>query len=305
MNLIRRLSYPLQQRLADLVYPDGTQASDFLQPSGEAALVAADSVSWQVFANPVAMLVGGVAAVLLELAEPRVRTGVWEHTSFRREPLTRLRRTGYAAMVTAFGARSRAERMIGQVNRGHARIAGQTPGGVPYRADDPELLTWVHATATFGFLEAYMRCVRPLPQDQRDRYYRENVAAARLYGVACPPADELAFQHLCERMRAQLEPSPIVAEFIDIMEGVALLPPPARALQRLFVRAAVQCLPSWARQRLALDDARWSVAPWQWSLLRAIGRAAEGLDHPRLPAVLARRRLAASPDASSIVADPR
>src|SRR5207237_581182 len=56
---------------------------DFCAPPGEAALVAADSISWRIFKNPVALFIGGVAAVILELAEPRVRTGVWEHTSFR------------------------------------------------------------------------------------------------------------------------------------------------------------------------------------------------------------------------------
>ena len=38
-------SRPLQGRLARLVYPPGTQPGDFLQPAGEAALLAADSVS--------------------------------------------------------------------------------------------------------------------------------------------------------------------------------------------------------------------------------------------------------------------
>ena len=32
------LSWPLQRRLARLIYPPGTQAADFLQPPGEAAL---------------------------------------------------------------------------------------------------------------------------------------------------------------------------------------------------------------------------------------------------------------------------
>jgi uncharacterized protein (DUF2236 family) len=52
-------------------------------PAGEPALAAPDSVSWRVFKNPVSLFVGGVTAVILELAEPRVRTGVWEHSSFR------------------------------------------------------------------------------------------------------------------------------------------------------------------------------------------------------------------------------
>jgi len=59
----------------------GDQSSaDFLRPAGEAALVSADSVSWRVFKNPLSLVIGGVAAVIMELAEPRVRTGIWEHT---------------------------------------------------------------------------------------------------------------------------------------------------------------------------------------------------------------------------------
>jgi uncharacterized protein (DUF2236 family) len=35
-----------------------------------------------VFKNPLSLFIGGVTAVIMELAEPRVRTGVWEHTTF-------------------------------------------------------------------------------------------------------------------------------------------------------------------------------------------------------------------------------
>src|SRR5690606_37690700 len=44
-------------------------AADFTVPAGEPALVEPDSVSWRIFANPVALFIGGVAAVILELAE--------------------------------------------------------------------------------------------------------------------------------------------------------------------------------------------------------------------------------------------
>src|SRR6266481_6382847 len=87
-------------------------SADFLRPAGEAALVSPDSVSWRVFKNPLSLFIGGVATVILELAEPRVRTGVWEHTTFRVDPMRRLRRTGLAAMVTIYAARSIAEAMI-------------------------------------------------------------------------------------------------------------------------------------------------------------------------------------------------
>jgi uncharacterized protein (DUF2236 family) len=293
---VRMLTRPLQRRVADLLYPVGTQPSDYLVPRGEPALVGADSVSWRVFSNPVAMTVGGVTAVLLELAQPSVRTGVWNHTTFRERPLQRLQRTGYAAMMTVFGARSRTEVMIRRINEGHARIAGQTPDGTPYRASDVDLLTWVQATAAFGFLHAYGRCVRELSAAERDRFYAEGAPSAHLYGVASPPGSELEFESLLERMRPQLEPSDIVLEFLAIMQRVPLLPAPLRGLQRLLIRVAVQTLPTQEKRLLGLDGAAWGVKPWQWTLVRALGRAADHLTLPTLPAMLARQRLAAAPE---------
>jgi uncharacterized protein (DUF2236 family) len=290
--LLAAPTWLLQRRLAQLIYPPGTQPEDFMQPAGEPALLPDDSVSWQVFANPVALLVGGIAAVLLELAEPRVRTGVWEHTTFREFPLLRLQRTGYASMMATFGARSRTEAMIRGINTGHARIAGHTPDGAPYRADDVELLTWVHATAMFGFLQAYVACVRALSAPQCDAFYTENQSLARLYGVASPPASQGDFDALLERMRPQLEPSAIVREFLAIMQAMPLLPGSLRGLQALFVKAAIHILPQDIRQRLELAELTWCLAPWQWRLLRALGRAADHLDLPTLPAQLARRRIA-------------
>jgi uncharacterized protein (DUF2236 family) len=76
---------PLQRRLeaaaGNFIHPDSGPEVDFGTPAGEPALMAPDSVSWQVFKNPLALFIGGIAAVILELAEPRVRTGVWNHTT--------------------------------------------------------------------------------------------------------------------------------------------------------------------------------------------------------------------------------
>jgi uncharacterized protein (DUF2236 family) len=95
---------------------------DFARPHGEPALVAADSVSWRIFKNQVTMFIGGVAAVLLEFAEPKVRDGVWQHSTFRQDAMKRLQRTGLAAMATVYGARSQAEAMIAGVVRRHGRV---------------------------------------------------------------------------------------------------------------------------------------------------------------------------------------
>ena len=166
------LPWPLQRGLEAatraLLDPCDQSSVDFLRPTGESALLSPDSISWRVFKNPVSLFIGGVTAVIMELAEPRVRTGVWEHTTFRVDPIRRLRRTGLAAMVTVYGPHSTAEAMIAGVRRMHDRVAGTTTSGEAYRANDPKLLNWVHGTAAYGFVQAYRTYVRPLSLLERD-----------------------------------------------------------------------------------------------------------------------------------------
>jgi len=259
---------------------------DFLNPKGEAALVPADSVSWRVFKNPVALFVGGIAAVLLELAEPRVRTGVWEHSSFRADPVRRMKRTGLAALVTVYGARSVATRMIAQVGALHSRVAGTTPGGLAYDASDPELLDWVQATAAFGFLEAYCTLVKPLPPQERDRFYPEGAAAASLYGASGAPRDVAGQQALFARMMPKLERSDIVFEFLDIVGRAPILPRPARGL---FIRAAVEIVPAEIRARLGLQ--RHGLKSWEAALVRRAGALAETIRIPGAPPLQSCARL--------------
>lgn len=249
---------------------------DFRTPAGEPALSSPDGVAWQVFRNPIALFVGGVSAVILELAEPRVRSGVWDHTTFRTDPLARMERTGLAAMVTVYGARSVAEKMIAGVSRMHARVQGTTPAGVAYRADDPELLDWVQATASFGFLEAYCAFVRPLSAAQRDRFYAEGEAAALLYGATGAPKSQAELEALFQKMRPKLERSPIVFEFFDILNATSIFPRPLRALQSMLIRAAAEITPAWAREILGLD-ARYGLKPWEHRVVRGLGKASDRL----------------------------
>ncbi len=287
--LPRPLGERLDRAVDRLIRPPGAPDVDFTAPTGEPALAAPDSISWQVFRNPVSLFVGGVAAVLLELAEPRVRSGVWDHTSFRTDPMTRLGRTGLAAMVTVYAARSVAERMIAGVGRMHGRVSGETPGGQRYRADDPVLLDWVQATASYGFLEAYSAFVRPVSDADKDRFYAEAEPAAHLYGATGAPRSLARQRAQFDAMRPLLEPSPIVAEFLGIMRGAAILPPPLRPAQGLLVRAAVDILPEWTITLLDLERER--LRGWQRPLVRAAGRAANAILLPGSPPVQACRRL--------------
>lgn len=90
-------------------------AIDFAAPVGEPALLAPDSVQWRVYKNPIALGIGGIAAVLLEFAEPRIRSGVWDHSTYKVDPIGRSRRTGLVAMLACYGPASRAKAVIDEV----------------------------------------------------------------------------------------------------------------------------------------------------------------------------------------------
>lgn len=244
---------------------------DFTQPAGEPALIGADSVSWRVFKNPVALYIGGITAVLLELAEPRVRTGVWEHTTFRTDPLPRMQRTGLAAMVTVYGPKSAAEKMIAGITRQHAKVRGETPEGQSYHALQGELMDWVQATASYGFLQAYHRFVRPLSQAERDRFYQESIAGARLYGAPGSPASEAEQIALFERMQPLLRDHAIVHEFLDIIARTHALPLLLRPLEAAYLRAAISLLPAPVRVCLGLE-ARGVLGAWEQRVIRFSGR---------------------------------
>ena len=288
-DLTNRRLGPGERQLSRLLWPAGRINDDFLQPRGEAALLAPDSVSWRVFSNPIAVFVGGVAAVVLELAEPRVRTGVWENTRFREQPLQRLQRTGYAAMLSVYGPRSRVLPMIAGVRRLHDSLAGTAPDGQPFRASDPDLLEWVHATASFGFLEAYQACVRALPVAARDRFYAEAEPIARLYGCEAAPRSEAELRSLFARMDEHLEASPVVHEFLGIVARMPALPTVLRPFQALLVRAAVDLVPAHLRRRLSLEP--WHLHAWQRLAVRSAAAALERWPLRTHPAAHARSRL--------------
>lgn len=274
----------------DLMRPPPGLAFDFSQPAGEAALAPHDGISWQVFANPVSLFVGGVTAVLLELAEPSVRSGVWDHSSFQRDPATRLRRTGAAAMMTVYGPRSQAEKMIAHVVRMHGRVKGFTPGGVAYHANDPRLLDWVQATASFGFTEAYHRYARPLDAIEKDTAFAEAGPAARLYGATGAPRSWAEWERMLSTTAPGLEGSAILDDFMRIMGQAPILPARLRPLQRLLVRAAVEITPEPVRSlpQLRGRGLRFGEA----ALVRLLARAAVLLPLGDTPQAQAARRLA-------------
>lgn len=263
---------------------------DFASPPDEPSLVPPDSPQWRVFRNPIALGVGGVAAVLLEFADARIRSGLWDHSTYKADPIGRSTRTGMAALVGVYGPESAARRVIGGVNRMHRKVAGETPGGEAYRALDPELLDWVSATAVWGVLHAFERFVRPLDAAERARYFADGEPVARLYGVENAIASDADFDAMLDRLSPRFEPHPIVREFLAIVMSGTAAPSVPKPLHRALGRAAVSLLPASVRDRLELGR-EFDLRAADRLALKLAGRTADVVRVPGSPAWDAAKRL--------------
>lgn len=187
-------------------------------------LYSEDSITRRVNRENVLFL-GGGRALLMQVAHPKVAAGVDEHSDFRAHPLRRLRRTILMTMAIVFGDRETALAAARGVNQVHLRVKGRD-----YRALDPELLLWVHATLMDTALVTYETFVKPLLAGEREDFYQEFKLLGQLLGI--PP----------DRFPATLRD--FDAYLLEMMEGGALrVDARALALARLVLRPPTRLLP--------------------------------------------------------------
>lgn len=248
------------------------------------------SVAWRIYKNQIALAIGGVAAVLMEFADPRIRSGVWDHSIYPVDPIGRSQRTGHAAMIGVYGPADAARRVIAGVGRMHAKVSGQTPGGIAYAATDPELVDWVSATAAYGFLTAYHTFVAPFSEADQNRFFREGEAVAVLYGVQNKPSCLADFFAMMENLAPGFEPHPINREFLDIIQSGKAAPNVPRFLHRALARAAVSILPPLIRERLELGR-EYDLSFLDRAAVKLVARMAERKHDPASPPAQASTRL--------------
>lgn len=213
------------------------------------------SVAWRVHGDVTTMMVGGVAALLLQMLHPAVLAGVWDHSSFRDDMLGRLRRTARFIAVTTYGGRDEAAAAIARVRDIHTRVRGALPDGTPYAADDPALLAWVHVAEVTSFLAAWKRYAEPLmPGAAQDRYFAETARIATALGADPVPGSRAEAARLIAAMRPSLSVTPRtreVARFVLRQRPASLSFAP---IQAVTFQAAVDLLPRWAREMHGLAD---------------------------------------------------
>jgi uncharacterized protein (DUF2236 family) len=89
------------------------------------------------FSADAVLIIGGAAAILMQVADPAVAAGVARHSAFAERPVERLRNTLTFAYAVGFGTADDAAAVTRHVDRAHGPVA---------HAYDPELQLWVAAT---------------------------------------------------------------------------------------------------------------------------------------------------------------
>jgi uncharacterized protein (DUF2236 family) len=129
------------------------------------------------------LLLGGTAALLMQVAHPLVAAGVEQHSDFRRDPLGRLRRTLNTTLAVVFAEPAEARAALQRIDRRHGPVRGTAADGRAYEARDPGLLLWVQATLVLTSLRLYEAVVGPLSPPDREAYWQEARPIAAALGI--------------------------------------------------------------------------------------------------------------------------
>lgn len=148
------------------------------------------SATWKI-GSEAAIMLGGARAVLMQIAHPLVAEGVSAHSTFMTDPLGRTEHTFLLGQMLTFGSPATVRKAARTINRLHTHVHGTLPiqagayaSGTPYKARDPELLLWVHATLVDTILFVYPLLIGPLSPDEQEQYYQESKSTACLLGLA-------------------------------------------------------------------------------------------------------------------------
>jgi uncharacterized protein (DUF2236 family) len=234
------------------------------------------SEAWRLNREAMLLLGAGPRALLLQLAHPLVAAGVADHSDFRSDPWRRLRATLRSYLAIVYGTTTAARAEIRRLNELHRSITG-----TGYRARDPELSLWVHATLVETTIVAHDAWIEPLDRERRSRYYAETLPIGRAFGVPVEllPPDLEAFEAYVAAMIGPDGPvrvSPVARELAHavlhpplgpVVPALAGLPAAAYAWT---LWPAVGLLPAGVRAEYGLPwgplerlIAAWLVAGWR------------------------------------------
>ena len=252
------------------------------------------SASWRMNADAVTYL-GGVRALLLQVAHPKVAQGVADHSNFESDPLARLRGTFRTVHAIVFGDREKAIAASVSLHRMHDSITGRLSepsiyfDDPEYSANDPELQRWVWATLVDSAMYVHRLLLPEKPSGFWRQFYEESKLFAEILGLplpSLPPRLGDFYLWVSRTLNAPVLGSTETSRRVAaaVVRGPALL----RGTRPVIHGLAGGMLPETLVRRLGL---RWNTTTkvtYRASILAARTLVA-GLSEPRRALPIARR----------------
>lgn len=239
-----------------------------------------DSQIWRI-SRENALLLGGPAAAILQVAHPEIAAGVAAHSQFRSDALGRLHRTLEAIYIVTFGTRGEAERLRNHVAALHEKVRGGRP--VPYDAFSPDAQLWVLATLIVTGTWVFEELIQPLTPREREAHYREMRVFGSYFGLDPeygPRTLEEFQKYYDDMLRGPVLGSHPLCREVAWAVAKPRKPVWLRALSMLTVGLVAETLPSPVRERLGFRSTAGSS--WGFRVARRVLRAVV----PLLPARL-------------------
>ena len=227
--------------------------------SSDSGLFGPASVTWRVHGDP-AYPVATLSGLLLQALHPRAMAVVDQGGGFKADAWGRLNRTGeYLATVT-YAEENEARRAAARVRGIHRKVYATDPvTGERIRADEPDLLRWVHCSELITVLRVARIGRLGLTDAEEDQYVAEQVVAAELVGLPADdvPHDTRELRDYLRAIRPELALTDAAREgawaFANPpMAGWVKLLTPARPAWHGLAALSFGLLPSWARKMYRL-----------------------------------------------------
>ena len=203
------------------------------------------SIVWRVHRDR-SFPLAGIRSLMIQALHPLAMAGVAQHSTWRQDPFGRLAATSSYLLTTTYGDTESALAAAAWVRKIHVHVRGTDPEtGLPYSAEDPSLLLWVHAGMVDSIVEVVSRYGREF---DADRYVAEMVPFAEIVGV---PREDVPTT--VASLRAYIASVALRQATAAAKEaiGIVLDPPDldadTRELWRDLGQVAVGTLPDWAR----------------------------------------------------------
>jgi len=197
-----------------------------------------------------------IRSLMVQALHPLAMAGVAQHSTWQRDPFGRLAATAGYVLTVTYGDTAAAESAARRVRAVHTHVRGTDPvTGLAYRAEDPELLLWVHAGMVDSIVQVVQRYGRSLDAEDADSYVAEMTRFAEILGVPAQrvPASVTALREYLESVELR-QITPAASEAIAIVLDPPGLDAPTRELWHDLGQVAVGTLPSWARSMYGFDE---------------------------------------------------